>query len=78
MAHLECTLHARHEMRRDSVSDADAYHVVEDSDDFIEGDDRTAMFTRRLLDGRQVVVSVEDTCTVVTAWLNKRGSRRRR
>jgi uncharacterized FlaG/YvyC family protein len=71
--------HARDEMQRDSVSEDEVYHVVEDADEEFERDDGRVRYECILEDGRQIVVIVDDaTRTVKTVWWNKRGSRRSR
>ena len=79
MADLDFTDHARQEMRRDSVSEFEVYIVVEDADEIIERHDGRTVYTRRLDDGRQVTVIVEEaTQSVRTVWWNKRRGPRRR
>ena len=71
--------HASEEMRRDSVSEAEVYHVVSDADEEHHRQDGRIRYERMLDDGRRVVVIVDDaTRTVKTVWWDKRGSRRRR
>ena len=70
--------HAWEEMRRDSVSEAEVYHVIGDADEVIERDDGRTIYVRVLDDGRQIFVVVEDETRIVeTVWWNKPGSRRR-
>lgn len=71
--------HAREELARDSVSEAEVYDVVSDADVEYQRNDGRTRYERILDDGRQIVVIVEDaTHTVKTVWWNKRGSRRQR
>lgn len=71
--------HAREEMARDSVSEAEVYPVIEDADDRIERRDGRIEYTRTLGDGRYILVILEDDeRTVVTVIWNKRRSRGRR
>jgi hypothetical protein len=64
-------------MAPDSISEDDVYHVVGDADEIIEQSDGRTVFSRVMDDGRQIFVVVEDDQIVITAWWNKRGSRRR-
>ena len=71
--------HALDEMQDDSLTEADVYTVVADFDERIEQDGGRTELARLLDDGRYVVVVLEDDgFTVVTSWLDKRRSRRRR
>jgi len=79
MDDLNFDQHAREEMQADSLTEADVYTVVGDSDDIIERPDGRTLHSRMLDDGRHVTVVVEtDACVVITAWVDKRRSRRRR
>ena len=79
MPDLIFTEHARKEMSRDSISEDDVYHVVEDADDIIEQVDGRTRYTRTLDDGREVVVIIEDDDeAVVTVWEWRRRRPRRR
>jgi hypothetical protein len=71
--------HALDEMQTDSLTDEDVYTVVGDYDEKIVQQCGRTEFARLLDDGRYVVVVLErDGSTVVSAWLDKRRSRRRR
>ena len=71
--------HARDQMQRDSLTDDDVYLVVGDYDEKIERIEGRTEYARRLDDGRYVVVVIEyDGMTVVSAWCDRRRSRRRR
>lgn len=79
MDHLLFPRHALDEMRRDSLTRDDIYTVVGDYDEKIERDDGRSVYRRQVLDGRWVVVVIEtDDATVVSAWCDKRLSRRQR
>lgn len=70
--------HALEAMARDSISESDVYEIVGDYDDIVERDDGRTVYTRTL-DGRDIVVVIEDDGeTVVSAWLWKRRRPRRR
>jgi len=71
--------HALDEMQRDNLTEDDVYTVVGDYDEMIEQVRGRTEYARTLDDGRYLVVVIEDDGrTVVTVWLNKRRSRRRR
>jgi hypothetical protein len=79
MDDLEFTSHARREMRRDSITAEQVNRVLRDADDTLDQDDGRTAFGRMLEDGRWITVVVEpDGQTVVTAWWDRRRSRRRR
>lgn len=72
--------HARSGMQTDSVTEDDVYTVVGDYDEKFERitDGRTE-YGRMMDDGRWFVVVVEhDSETLVSAWWDRRRSRRRR
>jgi hypothetical protein len=70
--------HALEAMARDSITRDDVDVVVGDFDDSIERDDGRTVYTRTV-DGRDIVVVIEDDGeTVVSAWLWRRRRPRRR
>jgi Txe/YoeB family toxin of Txe-Axe toxin-antitoxin module len=72
-------VHARAEMRADSLTEDDVWTVIGDYDEMLDRQDGRTEYARRLDDGRYVVVVVEeDRVTVVTVWWDKRRSRRPR
>jgi len=71
--------HALEQMQRDSLTEDDVYTVVGDYDESIERVDGRTVYGRMLDDGRHVTVVIEDDeITVVSAWVDKRRSRRLR
>ena len=72
--------HALEEMLTDSITEADVYTVVGDYDELIERlADGRSEYGRMKDDGRWFMVVVEnDGQTLVSAWWDKRRSRRRR
>jgi hypothetical protein len=76
--HLIFPDHAWKAMAADSITDEDVYHVIGDWDDMIEHVDGRTEYIGTIADGRHITVVLEsDDQTVVTAWWNKRRSRRR-
>ena len=71
--------HALKQMQRDSLTEDDVGIVVGDCDESIERVDGRTVYSRMLDDGRHVTVVIEDDAiTVVSAWVDKRQSRRLR
>ena len=65
---LTFTSHALREMRRDSITVEQVYHVVSDADDTLDQDDGRTAFGRMSEDGWWITVVLEgDGRTVVTA-----------
>ncbi len=71
--------HALDEMRRDSITKVEVYHVIGDADvEYVQRNGRTR-YERRMEDGRYFVVIVDRSATIVkTVWWDKRSSRRPR
>lgn len=72
--------HARIAMQADSITEDDVFTVVGDYDEMIERttDGRTE-YSRMMDDGRWFVVVIEDDAvTMVSAWWDRRRSRRQR
>lgn len=79
MDDLSFELHALEEMQADSLTEEDVYRVVGDYDDIVERNDGRTVLSRALEDGRHVTVVIEtEARIVITAWLDKRRTRRRR
>jgi hypothetical protein len=80
MDHVIIPEHARKAMQTDSITDDDIYTVVGDYDEKIERlTDGRAVYGRMMEDGRWFVVVIEnDGETMVSAWWDRRRSRRRR
>ena len=72
--------HALEGMRTDSITEDDIHTVVGDYDEKIERlTDARTVYGRMMEDGRWFVVVIEsDGETMVTAWWDRRRSRRRR